>query len=143
MTTRMHKMRIYCMMLAGKPTTAHLMEVLFINAYEMWDEKKEHQEIRSSRYVGCIETDLEVIIHMGVPCVAFKSIVTETQEKWGANEVLYIVRIDDLDVPPNIAYGRIRHIEGEEGPPPMDFMLADADDDDPYDDPYDPYDISG
>jgi|SaaInlV_165m_DNA_1040744.scaffolds.fasta_scaffold20318_2 hypothetical protein len=126
----MKGVRVYCMMATGKPTTEHLMEVLFVNAYEMWDEQKERQEIRSRRYVGFISSNMQVFQHMGVPCIEFESVVTETQEKWGVNQIRYIVRIDDLNVPPNIAFGKIAQMEGPPMPIPMDFMAMEEGDDD-------------
>jgi hypothetical protein len=125
----MKHMRIYCMMMCGKPMTEHLMEVLFVNAYEMWDEQRERQEIRSRRYIGFISTNMMIIDHLGTPCVEFESVVTEVQEKWGANQVKFIVRIDDLNVPPNIAFGRIMQMEGPPMLPPMDLVSGDDDDD--------------
>ena len=122
-------MRIYCMMITGKPTTPHLMEVLFVNAYEMWDEMKERQEIRSRSYVGFISTNLQIISHIGTPCVEFESVVTETKEKWGVNQIRFIVRIDDLSVPPDIAFGSIMQMEGPPMLPPMDIMRGGDDDD--------------
>lgn len=117
--------RIYCMMISGKPLSPHLMEVLFVNAYEMWDESKERQEIRSRRYIGFISTNLQIIGHIGTPCVEFESVVTETKEKWGVNQVKFIVRIDDLNVPPNIAFGSIMQMEGPPMLPPMDIYQDD------------------
>ena len=126
-------MRIYCMMVIGKPTTKHLMEVLFVNAYEMWDEQKDRQEIRSRRYDGFISTNLQTISHLGTPCVEFKSTVTETKEKWGVNQICFIIRIDDLSVPPDIAFGQIMQMEGH-SMPPMDLYRGNDDDNDDDDD---------
>lgn len=122
-------MRIYCLMMTGKPITPHLMEVLFVNAYEMWDENKDRQEIRSRRYIGFISTSLQIISHIGTPCVEFESIVTEVKEKWGVNQIRFIVRIDDLNVPPNIAFGKIMQMEGSPMLPPMDLMRGGDDED--------------
>ncbi len=121
------------MMVAGKPLTRHITEVLFINAYEMWNEKKERQEIRSRRYIGFISTNLQVFSHFGTPCVKFESVVTEIQEQWGVNQVRFIVRIDDLSVPPDVAFGRIMQMEGPPMMHPMDLYQHDDDNEPEYD----------
>lgn len=120
--------RAYCIMVTGKPITPHLMEVLFVNAYEMWDMKRERQEIRSRSYVGFISSNMMIISHFEVPCVVFESVVTEVKEKWGANQISFIVRIDDLSVPPDLAFGRIMQMEGPPIVPPMDFVIGDDED---------------
>lgn len=123
------RMRIYSLMAAGKPLTEHLAEVLFVNAYEMFDMQRERQEIRSRAYFGYMTTNLQIVTHWGTPCVVFESVVTEVQEKWGVNQVYFIVRIDDLNVPPNVAFHKIMGMEN--GPmPPMDLQRV-KDDDEP------------
>ena len=118
----MNHLRIYCMFNSGKPLTPHMAEVLFVNAYAMWSEKIKRQEIRSRRYQGFISTNLLVINYLGTPCVEFLSIVTETQEQWGVNQVKFIVRVDDLSVPPDVAFGQIQQLEGPPIPLPMDLF---------------------
>lgn len=86
---------IYCLMNSGKPLTQMLADALLLNACDMFHENNHYQPIQSRQYEGFIESNLEVVEYAGFPAVAFMA--TVSTDKWEANEVNFVVRIDDLD----------------------------------------------
>ena len=91
----MHGHKIYCMMNSGKQLTKALADALLFNAYDMFDENRHTQRIKSRKYDGVIESNLEVIEYLGVPSVVFDAIVST--DMFEGNEVKFVVRVDDLD----------------------------------------------
>jgi hypothetical protein len=87
--------KIYCLLTTGKPLTRAAQDALLLNALDMWDEKRHQQQIKSRGYDGVINSDLEVIDYLGVPSVIFEAMVAT--DKWGATDVRFCVRIDDLE----------------------------------------------
>ena len=86
---------IYCIMNSGKPLTPIVRDVLLFNAYDMFQEGNEQQAIKSRQYSGIIKSNLEVTEYAGVPVVSFEATISTAQ--WEANEVLFAVRVDELD----------------------------------------------
>jgi len=87
--------QIYCLMNSGKPITKMLSDALLLNACDMFSEGRRVQRIKSPRYDGVIESNLEVIEYVGVPSVSFEAIVDT--DKWEAVTIKFIVRVDDID----------------------------------------------
>ncbi len=87
--------KIFCLMATGKPLTPAAHEALLINAVDMWYESRTLRRIKSRGYDGVIETNLEVIDYLGVPAVVFEANIAT--DKWGATDVRFVVRVDDLE----------------------------------------------
>jgi len=110
-------------MTAGKPLTPAANDALLINAVDMWDEGRRKQLIRSRGYDGVIHSNLEVIDYLGVPAVIFEAMVATPE--WGATEVRYAVRVDDLD---GIELGSWGRIVGGDDHPLFQFLHEEEDD---------------
>jgi len=91
----MHGHKMYCMMNSGKPLTKMLADVLLYNAYDMFQEGRHTQRIKSRQYDGVIESNLEVVDYSGVPSVQFEALVST--ELWESNTIRFVIRTDDLD----------------------------------------------
>lgn len=91
----MHGHKMFCMMNSGKPLTKTIADVLLFNAVDMYDEHRRTQRIKSRKYDGVIESNLEVIELFGIPVVVFEAIVTT--EQFEGNEVKFYVRVDDME----------------------------------------------
>lgn len=96
---REHDHKVHCMMNSGKPLTKRHADVLLLNAVDMFEDGRKMQRIKSRDYDGMIESNLEVIDHMGVPVVEFVSYL-ET-ERWRTTMVDFIIRVEDLQCPPH------------------------------------------
>jgi len=83
------------MMNSGKPLTKMLADVLLFNACDMWHEGRKSQRVKSRKYDGVIESDLEIVEYAGFPAVQFEALIST--EQWDGNAVRFIVRVDDMD----------------------------------------------
>jgi len=91
----MHGHKMFCMMNSGKPLTKMLADVLLYNAYDMFQDGRRTQRIKSRQYDGVIESNLKVVEYAGTPSVQFEAIVST--EEWEANTIRFVIRTDDLD----------------------------------------------
>lgn len=108
--------RIYCMMWSGVPLTPQLSEALFVNALDMWQEGNCRQPIRTSKYDGVIESELEVIEYFGEPAISFEAMVTF--DKWEGTQVQFVVHLDALKSAPQRFMGMISEKASLLPPPP-------------------------
>jgi hypothetical protein len=90
-----HDHKIFCMMNSGKPLTKMLADVLLFNACDMYYEGRKVQRVKSRKYDGVIESNLEVVEYEEVPSVQFEALIST--EKWESNTVKFIIRVDDMD----------------------------------------------
>lgn len=89
-----HGHNMYCLMNSGKPLTKQLADALLFNAYDMFHEGRRTQRIRSRRYDGVIETNLEIYEYADMQVVKFEAIVST--DKWEGNLVHFVVKVEDL-----------------------------------------------
>ncbi len=94
----MFEHKLFCMMNSGKPLTKQIADALLFNAYDMFQEGRTVQRIRSRRYDGVIESSLEVHEFAGMSVVRFEANVSTA--RWESNTIEFIVRVEDLDAMP-------------------------------------------
>lgn len=114
-----HGHHLYCLMNSGKPLTETICDALLYNAYDMYQEKRNVQRIKSRTYDGMIETDLEVVDFSGMAVVSFLANISTDQ--YEHNEVRFVVRLEDFD---GIPEGEWQQLE---------LRVVDVFDDDDYD----------
>jgi hypothetical protein len=119
MMDEIHELKIFALVVSGKPLTQQVNDMLLLNAIDMWDCHNHKQPIKSRNYDGVIESDLEVVEHFGAPVVQFKAMVSTT--KFGATAVKYLVKIDDLDGIEGVEWGRLQ-LSANMPPLPPGFM---------------------
>lgn len=91
----MHDHKMYCIMNSGKPLNKMIADVLLYNAYDMFQQGRRTQRIKSRQYDGVIESNLRVVEYSGIPSVQFEAIVST--EMWESNTVRFVIRTDDLE----------------------------------------------
>lgn len=87
-------MKIFCLGVAGKAITEKLTEILFYNAHDMLEGKKERQRIKGKEYDGLITTKFERASMASISGIVFDASVMTPQ---GETKVNYIVRDQDLE----------------------------------------------
>lgn len=85
----------YCLMLSGKKLTDQIREALLVNAYDMFENERKSQQIKSPAYDGMITTNFEIINYVGMSGLVFNAEVSGS--KVGATKVRFFVRTSDLE----------------------------------------------
>ena len=81
-------------MTSGKPLLEVVRDALLVNAYDMYQEKKDHQRIKSSQYDGVISTNFEHVVFADLAGFVFEANLEMTT---GSTYVKYFVRTSDLE----------------------------------------------
>jgi len=99
----MRDIKVYCMMCSmEKGMDQYTSDLILVNAYDMWQEKRRHQILKNSRCDGVMRSNLVPVNHLGTPVVMFDVLLSNSL--WEANEIKCYVRVDDLEVPPNLSF---------------------------------------
>jgi len=85
---------IYCIMTSGLPVTEQLREALLINAYDMWENKRPIQRVKSRSYDGVIETNFEPICFVGSAGFLFDALMGTPL---GETQIKFFVRTSELE----------------------------------------------
>lgn len=86
---------IYCLMNSGLPLTNKLRDVLLINAYDMWENKRSVQKIKGKDYDGMIESNFnKPAIFVSMSGFIFDAILGIDK---GETDVRFFVRTSELE----------------------------------------------
>jgi hypothetical protein len=81
----------------------------------MWQEGNCRQPIRTRKYDGIIESDLETIEYFGEPAISFEAMVAF--DKWEGTQVKFVVHLDALKNA-EMMMGMMVSAEVSSSPPP-------------------------
>lgn len=86
--------KIYCLMWSGNPLTPQMCETLFVSALDMWDNGNCHQFLKAPKYEGVIESNFEIIDHLGEPAIYFEAMIAS--QEWEGTQVHFMVHLEAL-----------------------------------------------
>lgn len=86
---------IYCLMNSGLPLTNKIRDVLLINAYDMWENKRSVQRIKGADYDGMLEANFNnATTFVGMGGFVFDAILGIEA---GETQVRFFVRTSELE----------------------------------------------
>lgn len=94
-------MKLFCFGLSGKPVTAKLSEVLFINSHYLIETNKKRTKIKGSEYNGFIKTYFKRANIDVISGIVFHA---EVETNKGMTLVNYIIRDNDLEGIENVQF---------------------------------------